>query len=99
MPTSGFPIKLIKVKLLAGEQKATEFSPSGFPIWLWVNTNGIPFWGRCTTHFRTFLGGDWDVYWRYEILTPGHLGPCLVMTPKGEFFWFQALWAALPLWF
>ena len=20
--------------------------------WLWVKTNGIPFWGRCTTHFR-----------------------------------------------
>ena len=23
--------------------------------WLWVKTNGIPFWGRCTTHFRTYF--------------------------------------------
>ena len=22
-----------------------------FSNWLWVKTNGIPFWGRCTTHF------------------------------------------------
>ena len=24
------------------------------PVWLWVKTNGIPFWGRCTTHFSLF---------------------------------------------
>ena len=36
-----------------------------------VKTNGIPFWGRCTTHFRTYVGGDLDV--RYGILTHGHL--------------------------
>ena len=23
-------------------------------IWLWVKTNGIPVWGRCTTHFSLF---------------------------------------------
>ena len=26
-----------------------------------------PFWGRCTTHFRTYFGGDWDVYWGYDM--------------------------------
>ena len=26
--------------------------------WLWV-----PFWGRCTTHFRTYFSGDSDVHW------------------------------------
>ena len=25
--------------------------------WLWVKTNGIPFWARCTTHFRTYFSG------------------------------------------
>ena len=23
-------------------------------LWLWVKTSGIPFWGRCTTHFSLF---------------------------------------------
>ena len=41
-------------------------------IWLWVKTNGIPFWGRCTTHFRTYFSGDWNVHWGYGILTHGH---------------------------
>ena len=27
----------------------------------------IPFWGRCTTHFRTYFGGDWDVHWGYDL--------------------------------
>ena len=40
-------------------------------IWLWVNTNGIPFWGRCTTHFRTYFSGD--VHWGYGILTHGRI--------------------------
>ena len=27
-------------------------------MWLWVKTNGIPFWGMCTTRFRlTFSWG------------------------------------------
>ena len=33
----------------------------------------VPFWGRCTTHFRTYFSGDWDVHWGYWILTHGHL--------------------------
>ena len=37
-----------------------------------VKINGIPFWGRCTTHFRACFSGDWDVYWGYGILTHGH---------------------------
>ena len=27
--------------------------------WPWFKANGIPFWGRCTTHFRTYFSGDW----------------------------------------
>ena len=42
--------------------RAPEFRPP-IHIWLWVKTNGIPFWGRCTTHFRTYFSGDWDVHW------------------------------------
>ena len=29
--------------------------------------------GGCTTHFRTYFRGDWDVHWGYLILTQGHL--------------------------
>ena len=34
----------------------------------------VPFWGRCTTHFRTYFGGDWDVHWgsNQDFLTHGH---------------------------
>ena len=36
---------------------------------LWVKTNGIPFWGRCTTHFRTYFSGwiESDVHWEYDL--------------------------------
>ena len=27
----------------------------------------VPFWGRCTTHFRTYFSGDWDVHWGYNL--------------------------------
>ena len=23
----------------------------------------VPFWGRCTTHCRTYFSGDWNVHW------------------------------------
>ena len=26
-------------------------------MWLWVKTNGIPFWGRRAAHFSLFLVG------------------------------------------
>ena len=32
-----------------------------------VKTNGIILVGRCTTHFRTYFSGDWDVYWGYDL--------------------------------
>ena len=35
----------------------------------------VPFWGRCTAHFRTYSGGDWDVHWGYGILIHGHMEP------------------------
>ena len=37
-----------------------------------VKPNGIQFWGRCTTHCRTYFSGDWDVHWGYDLdLTHG----------------------------
>ena len=43
-------------------------------IWLWVKTNGIPFWGRCTTHLKSILVGigmfTGNTIW---ILTHGHV--------------------------
>ena len=40
-------------------------------IWLWVKTNG---WGACTTHFRTYVSGDWDVHSGYLwLLAHGHM--------------------------
>ena len=37
----------------------------------------VPLWGRCTTHFRTYFRGDWDVHWGYGstiwILPHGHV--------------------------
>ena len=33
----------------------------------------IPFWGRCTTQFRTYFSGGWDVHWEYGIVTLGHM--------------------------
>ena len=32
----------------------------------------VPFWARCTAHFRTYFSGDWDVHWgSIGILTHG----------------------------
>ena len=47
-----------------GQRRRIEKPPrnfSGFPYG--CETNGIPFWGRCTTHFRTYFSGDGDVHW------------------------------------
>ena len=27
----------------------------------------VPFWGRCTTQFRTYFSGDWAVHWGYDL--------------------------------
>ena len=27
----------------------------------------VPFWGRCTTCFRLYFSGDWDVDWNYGL--------------------------------
>ena len=35
-------------------------------IWLWVKSNGIPFWGRCTTHLSLWWGLV-DVHWGYDL--------------------------------
>ena len=28
---------------------------------------------RCTTHFRTYFSGDWDVHWGYGLVAHGHV--------------------------
>ena len=36
--------------------------------WLWLKTNGIPFWGRCThLSILVYLSGDWEVHWGYDL--------------------------------
>ena len=58
-------------------------------IWLWVKTNGIPFWlvGEFTTYFRTYLSGDWDVHWGYGILTHLSLNPTSRATCTHSLLW------------
>ena len=37
-------------------------------MWLWFKTNGTILRGfRYATHFRTYLSGDWDVHWGYDL--------------------------------
>ena len=31
------------------------------------STPMVPVWGRCTTHFRAYFSGDWDVHWGFGI--------------------------------
>ena len=43
---------------------------------LWVKANGTILVGRCTTHFRTYISGDWDVHWGYDLdFDPWPSGP------------------------
>ena len=58
----------------------------GRPKWLWVETNGIPFWlvGEFTTHCRTYLSGwigmfTWGTIW---VLTHGQMGEIKLGRPK-----------------
>ena len=48
--------------------------------WPWVNksTPMVPCWGRCTTHFRTYFCGDWDVHGGYGVLTHSQV-PCTTL--------------------
>ena len=50
------------------------FRTKQMPAWLRVNTNGIPFSCRCTTHFSPFWRGL-DVQWGYGSLTHSHIDP------------------------
>ena len=56
-----------------GSKTSLNVSEVSVAMWLWVKTNGIPFWGRCATHFRTYFSGDWDVHWGYGVLTHGYV--------------------------
>ena len=42
-------------------------------IWLWVKSNGIPFWVGAAPILVFFSSGDWDVHWGYDLLTHGHM--------------------------
>ena len=59
-------------------------------MWLWVKTNGIPFWGWCTTR-SDFFRGDWDVHWGYAILAHGHV--CWAGAPYSDT---SAIYLVLP---
>ena len=50
------------------------------------NRFGIPFWDRCTTHFRTYCSGDWDVHWGW-VLTHGQI--CLYCIHSRFFSFFR----------
>ena len=51
----------------------------------WVNASGIPFWGRCTTHFSQYFSGDWDVYWKFGFIL--FWGFWADMARPGVFLW------------
>ena len=59
----------------AGQLAQCRFVATAFcgRKWPWVKTVLVPFW-RCTTHFRTYLSGDWDVHCGYDLdLTHGQI--------------------------
>ena len=58
----------------------------------------VPFWGRCTTHFRTYFSGDWDVHWGYGILTHGHISPVVLkaIATTGKYMYFFRALQQLP---
>ena len=64
-------------------------------LWLLVKTNGIPFWGRCTTHVRTYFSGDWDIHWGYDLdFDPW---PCFVAYVHRKLFEQTSLESSTPL--
>ena len=49
-------------QVVAGAMDVLSISPMSVV----VNTNGAILGGfPCTTHFRTYFSGDWDVHWGY----------------------------------
>ena len=66
----------VKVRYVDGSSAASRaqcqpLRGDQLDVWLWVKTNLVPFWGGCTTHFRTYFSGDWDVHWGHGILSHG----------------------------
>ena len=39
-------------------------------IWLWVKTNGIPFWLVGAPPILVYFSGDWDVHWGVRDFDP-----------------------------
>ena len=52
---------------------ARNSRPQGLSIWLWVKTNGIPFWLVGAPPISVYFSGDWDVHGGYGVLTHGHI--------------------------
>ena len=40
-------------------------------MWLWVKSNGIPFWVGAP--ILVYFSGGWDFHWGYGLLTHGHV--------------------------
>ena len=55
--------------LILQEVEAPSSLVFGFPLrairlsFGWGSKPMVPFWGRCTTHFRTYFSWEWEVYW------------------------------------
>ena len=56
----------------------------------------VPFWGRYTTHVRTYFSGDWDVFWGFGILTHYHFESLKCLHNEGPTFFF-CLWPTVPI--
>ena len=52
--------------------------------------------GRCTTHFRTYFSGDWDVHWGYGLLTHGQMVTSSCFGVGFQFFELVAVGVCLP---
>ena len=71
---------LLRPLIAAWPASLGKFWPQLVPLWrarwLWVKTNGTIL-GRCTSHFRTYCSGNWDVHWgETGILTHGQVNLC-----------------------
>ena len=60
----------------SGTSKVVRFARAWLGPWKGCGSKPmVPFWGRCTTHFRTYFNVDWDVHWGCGLVTHGQMGP------------------------
>ena len=58
------PQVLVYVSICQGFIFSTDFDPQPYSCGSKLT---VPFWGRRTTHLRTYFSGDWDVHWGYDL--------------------------------